>query len=113
MLVVLQITRVLRKLASEMTEGAEQVAAAASQVSSSSQALAQGASEQAASLEETSSSTEEISSMALRNTENSRQTATIARESVQKFAETNLALDQMTGRVHHRRNAFRPCEAAP
>ena len=43
-----------------MDEGANQVAAASGEISSSSQSLAEGASEQAASIEQTSSSLEEI-----------------------------------------------------
>lgn len=45
---------VLKRVISSIDEGAEQVAAAAAQVSSASNMLAEGASEQAASLEETS-----------------------------------------------------------
>jgi methyl-accepting chemotaxis protein len=94
-LVVLQITRVLRKLAGEMTEGAEQVAAAANQVASSSQALAQGASEQAASLEETSASSQEINSMTQRNAENSRTAAELTAHVDEQVKAANQTLNQM------------------
>ena len=68
------INRTLKRVAGELNDGAAQVAAAAAagQVSASSQSLAEGASEQAASLEETSSSMEELSSMTKRNAENAR-----------------------------------------
>jgi len=61
------ITKPINRIASGLSEGAEQAAAAANQVSSSSQSLAEGTSEQASSLEETSSSLEEMSSMTKQN----------------------------------------------
>jgi methyl-accepting chemotaxis protein len=62
----------LRVLADALGAGGQQTAAAAGQVSSSSQSLAQGASEQAASLEETSASLEELTSMTRRNADSSQ-----------------------------------------
>jgi len=64
------IVRVLTRISGGIGEGAGQVAAAAGQVSSSSQSMAEGASQQAASIEETSSSMEEMSSMTRKNAEN-------------------------------------------
>lgn len=89
------VNRALGRVVEELSEGSQQVAAAASQVSSSSQSLAQGSSEQAASLEETSASSEEISSMARKNSENSRTAAELVSASQRKFDETNRSLDQM------------------
>jgi methyl-accepting chemotaxis protein len=63
------VNRVIRGVASSLSDGSLQVTAAAAQVSTSGQSLAEGASEQAASLEETSASLEEISSMVKRNAE--------------------------------------------
>src|ERR1039457_1378139 len=57
--IIRSLNKALRQAVTELKEGAEQVAGAASPVSSSSQSLAQGSSEQAASLEETSASSEE------------------------------------------------------
>ena len=94
-LVVRQINSSLRKMISELSEGAEQVASAAGQISSSSQSLAQGSSEQAASLEETSASSEEINSMARKNAENSQSADGLVTQSQQKFVETNQSLEQM------------------
>ena len=94
-LVVRGVNLTLARSVSELSEGAEQTASAATQVSSASQSLAQGSSEQAASLEETSASSEEINSMAQKNTENSGAAATLVIQSQQKFAETNRALDHM------------------
>ncbi len=88
------VNTVLTRAITELSEGSEQVAAAAGQVSASSQSLAQGSSEQAASLEETSASSEEINSMARKNTENSRSAADLVASSQRKFTETNHALEQ-------------------
>lgn len=87
--------KVLRQTSADLDEGAEQVASAANQVSSSSQNLAQGASQQAASIEETSAAATEINSMAMRNTENAADTATIVAHSVQSFQQTNRLLEAL------------------
>ncbi len=92
---VRKISGILRKAIQELSEGAGQVASAASQISSSSQALAQGASEQAASLEETSASSEEINSMARRNAENSQSANALVMQSQEKIVETNRSLESM------------------
>jgi len=93
--IVRRINADLRGTANELKEGASQIAAAAGEVSSSSQSLAQGASEQAASIEETSAATEEINSMARRNTENSGTTATMVSEAASRFLATNESLNEM------------------
>lgn len=93
LLLVRRINRDLRQAITELSQGAEQTANAAGEVSSSSQALAQGSSEQAASLEETSASTEQISSMAQRNTENSRSAADLVMSSGKKFEQANQSLE--------------------
>ena len=67
------ITIPINRVVAGLSDGADQVAAAAAQVSAASQALAEGASEQAASLEETSSSMEEMSSMTKQNADNAGQ----------------------------------------
>jgi len=93
--VVWGINRTLIAAIGELGEGAEQVAAAAGQVSSSSQSLAQGSSEQAASLEETSAASEQINAMARKNSENFSAAANLVSRSQQKVAETNHSLEQM------------------
>lgn len=85
----------LADTATSLYEGAQQIAAAATEVSSSSQSLAQGASEQAASIQETSAAAEEINSMARRNTENSQSTAAMVSQSQVRFEETNHSLTEM------------------
>jgi methyl-accepting chemotaxis protein len=62
-LTVRTLSGTLRRITCELSEGAEQVASAAGQVSSSSQSLAQGSSEQANSLDSTSASTREIAQL--------------------------------------------------
>ena len=66
------LNRVLKRISDRLSDGAEQTAAAAGQVSASSHTLAEGASEQAESLEETSSSLEEMSSMTKQNAGNAQ-----------------------------------------
>jgi len=89
------ISRDLRHLASELTEGSQQIRTAAGQVASSSQSLAQGASEQAASLGETSASSEEITSMTRKNAENSQSAAAMMSEVDKNISEGNRTVDQM------------------
>jgi methyl-accepting chemotaxis protein/methyl-accepting chemotaxis protein-1 (serine sensor receptor) len=78
----------------ELLEGAEQVAAAASQLSSSSESMAQGSSEQAASIQETSASSEEINSMARSNADHSQTASNLVTKSQQKFTQANQTLVQ-------------------
>jgi len=77
-LVTSQITRLLKGVINNLTEGAEQVASASEQISTSSQSLAQGSSEQASSLEETSASMEEMASMTKQNADNSKEAAQLS-----------------------------------
>ena len=94
------VNRVLGPVVSELSSGADQVAEAAAQVSSSSQILAKGASEQAASLEETSASSEEISAMARRNSESSSAAAELVTQSQSRFEEANRLLEGMLAAMH-------------
>ena len=93
--IVRGISKTLSDSIADLHEGADQVASAASQVSTSSQSLAQGASEQAASLVETSASSEEINSMARKNTDNSRSTAELLAASQLKVELANKHLREM------------------
>ncbi len=72
--------RILRRAASDLSAGSDQVATASNHVSASSHSLAEGASEQAAALEETGASLEELSSMTKRNSENSTKANALATE---------------------------------
>jgi methyl-accepting chemotaxis protein/methyl-accepting chemotaxis protein-1 (serine sensor receptor) len=99
-LIVFGINRNLLATATSLSDGAAQIAAAAGQVSSSSQSLAQGATEQAAAIEETSASTEEINSMARRSTDSSRATAALVAESLQRVEMANQNLEDMVGAMN-------------
>jgi len=74
------LTRQLFGLARNLDETSREVAAAAGQVSVTSQSLAEGSGEQAASIEETSASLEELSSMTRRNAENSQKANELSKE---------------------------------
>jgi methyl-accepting chemotaxis protein len=89
------IVSVLKNITVGMGEGANQVAAASGQVSSSSQSMAEGASEQAASIEETSSSMEEMSSMTKRNAENATQADTLMKEAIHVVKTADESMDQL------------------
>jgi methyl-accepting chemotaxis protein len=80
------ITKPIRRIIADLTEGAEQVSSASGQVSAASQSLAEGATEQAAGLEETSSSLEEMSSMTKQNADNAGQANVLASDA-RKAAE--------------------------
>lgn len=79
-LIIHNSSKILDKVASQVTRGASEVTSAAEQVTKSSQSVAQGASEQAASIEETSAALEEIAGMVRKNTENAGQAKEIARK---------------------------------
>jgi hypothetical protein len=93
---VITINGLLRESVAELVESANQVAAAAGQVSSSSQTLAQGASEQAATIEQTSAAALQIDAMARQTTDNSQTTAGIVAQSQSGFSQMNLSLADMT-----------------
>jgi methyl-accepting chemotaxis protein len=98
-IIVIGVNRVLVRTATSLHEGAEQVAAAAAQVSGSSQALAAGASQQAASLEETTSALEEVASMSKRNAEGAGEAKSLAQK-------TRDAADLGTARVQDMKQAM-------
>jgi len=93
--IIRRSNRSLSQIATDLGVGATEIAAAAAQVSSSSQSLAQGASAQAAFIEATSTSAEEINAMARRNTDNAEATARVVAESQRHIDEGNRALQQM------------------
>ena len=90
------ITRPLNQVVAGMTDGAQQVAAAAAQVSAASQGLAEGASEQAASLEETSSSMEEMSSMTKQNADNAGQAKAMMGDAKNIVEKVSGHMDEMS-----------------
>jgi methyl-accepting chemotaxis protein len=94
-MVVRQMNRALGRMGMQVSEGAQQVARAASQMSAVSQSLAQGASEQAASLEQTSNSSEQVSQMVQRNAESSRAAVEHTNDANHRLTEANRKLEQM------------------
>jgi len=92
--VVRSVNRTLAIAVRQIAEDADQVAAAAGQISSSSQAVAQGSSEQAASIEQTSSSSKGMHSMARRSAGNSLAAAGLMSACQQMFIQTNHSLDE-------------------
>jgi len=74
------LVRQLFGLAEKLGGNSREVAAAAGQVSTTSQTLAEGSSEQAASIEETSASLEEMASMIKRNAENAQKANDLAKQ---------------------------------
>jgi len=88
------INRALSRAIHELSEGAEQVASAACQVSSSAQSLAEGTSRQAEALEETSASSQEIGALAARNSEHSRMAAELVAETQGKIGRTAQSFEQ-------------------
>ena len=94
-LIITAINRALRAVVRELSEGAEEVTAAASQVATSSQSLSHGASEQAASLEESSASMSEMTGMTRQNAEHSHSAATLMNEVDARVQGSNQALGDM------------------
>jgi methyl-accepting chemotaxis protein len=90
------ITKPINKIVANLSEGAEQVASAAGQVSSSSQQLAEGASEQAAAIEETSSSLEEMSSMTKQNADNAGQADNLMKDASKVVVSANDSMGRLT-----------------
>ncbi len=82
-IIIRGISSILRGVVRDLSVGVEQTAAAAAQISGSSQTLAEGASQQAAALEETSASLEEITSMTKQSADNARQVNRLGEEARQ------------------------------
>jgi methyl-accepting chemotaxis protein len=89
------ISEVLRRISSQMGEGAAQVSAASSQVASTSQSLAQGATEQAATLENTSAALEEVASMIRQNAQNAQQANVLMEQSNQVVSQALQSMDTL------------------
>ncbi len=93
------ITVPIRRIIEGLSDGSEQVAAAAEQVSAGSQSLAEGASEQAAALEETSSSLEEMSSMTKNNADNANEAKTRMSEAGRIVDKVNRHMGDMADSI--------------
>jgi methyl-accepting chemotaxis protein len=98
-LITRSITRPIKNIVNNLTEGAQQVASASGQLSATSQQLAEGNAEQASSIEETSSTLEESASMVQQNSENTRQAAVLA-------AQTKASSDKGNNDMHEMMNSM-------
>ncbi len=94
-IVVKQMAAGLGGMGTQVTDGAQEVARAATQMGSISQSLAQGASEQAVSLEQTSASAEQVNHMVQRNAKSSREAAEHTNDANRLLTEANQKLEQM------------------
>ncbi|MHC1744211.1 MAG: methyl-accepting chemotaxis protein [Syntrophobacteraceae bacterium] len=95
-LITRSITRPISRVITGLAEGADQVAAASTQVSSASQSLAEGASQQAAAIEETSSSLEQLSSMTKQNAHNAQQANSLMDEAKRIIYAANESMGRLT-----------------
>ena len=91
-----EISATLKQVSTTLNEGAEQVAAAAGEVSSSSQTLAEGASQQAAAVEETSASLEEVGAMIKQDADNARQADELMKEANQVIQSADESMKKLT-----------------
>ncbi|MEW6594799.1 MAG: nitrate- and nitrite sensing domain-containing protein [Thermodesulfobacteriota bacterium] len=91
-----RIGKALEHISEDLTNGAHEVNAAASQVSSVSQSLADGAGNQAAAIEETSASLEEISAVTKQNADNVGRAETLTREARTMIETANGAMGRLT-----------------
>jgi methyl-accepting chemotaxis protein/methyl-accepting chemotaxis protein-1 (serine sensor receptor) len=89
------VTKLLRRLAVELGEGASQISSAAAQVATSSQKLAQAASGEAASIEETSAAAQEVASSARKSADQAKSAASLMEAVDIGVADGNRTLDQM------------------
>ncbi|MCF6149815.1 MAG: hypothetical protein E3K37_14265 [Candidatus Kuenenia sp.] len=97
------VVSLLKRMVHNLNAGAEEVAAAASEISSSSQILADGASQQAASVEETSASIEEMASMTAKNADNAEEANQLtvkAKTSAEDGNETMKSLQAIMRELH-------------
>jgi len=90
------ISTTLKQVSLTLNEGAEQVAAAAGEVSSSSQTLAEGASQQAAAVEETSASLEEVGAMVKQDADHARQADDLMKEANTVIMSADESMKKLT-----------------
>ncbi|MFA6900642.1 MAG: methyl-accepting chemotaxis protein, partial [Desulfurivibrionaceae bacterium] len=90
------ISTTLKQVSLTLNEGAEQVAAAAHEVSSSSQTLAEGASQQAAAVEETSASLEEVGAMVKQDADHARQADDLMKEANTVILSADESMKKLT-----------------
>jgi methyl-accepting chemotaxis protein len=95
-LLVRSITRPVRNAVRGLTEIAEQVSAASSQLSDAGRELAEGSLRQGAAMEETSSSLEEMATMTRQNAENASQANDLMQETKKTVGQANQSMQGLT-----------------
>ncbi len=98
--IVRGVSAAIKQVSLSLHEGAEQVAAAAGEVSSSSQTLAEGASQQAAAVEETSASLEEVGAMIKQDADNARQADDLMKEANRVIRNADESMQKLTASMH-------------
>ena len=98
-LVTIWVVRPMVRVIGSLKQGSSSVAAAAGQISSSSQTLAQGASEQAAYLEETSASLETLASGTARNSRDAAGARDVANQAQQRMDAASREMGALTEAV--------------
>jgi len=99
MLVARSISRPVQRAVNDLSQGAEQVATAAREISDSSEYLAQSATTQAAGLQETSANLEEITSMTNRSADSATEARNLAAEARQRAEVGSEALGEMNAAI--------------
>ncbi len=92
LLIARSITRPIRRVIIDLSEGAQQVSEASAQVASSSHYLAQGSTEQAATLEETSASLTQMAAASHTSANNAHHANTLVSETHQVVDRSNRAM---------------------
>jgi len=95
-LITRSITRPIREIIGGLTQGADQVAAAAGQVSGASQQLAEGAGAQASAIEQTSASLEEMTAVTRRNAANAAQADALMKTAGEVVANADGSMQRLT-----------------
>lgn len=93
------ISNPISRAASDLNEGAFQIAAASEQVSSASQMLAEGSSEAASSIEEISSSLEELSAMTKTNADHANESKGLMLETKRIVEKVDQNMKNMAGAI--------------
>jgi len=96
LLLVRSITRPVRKAVIGLTDIAEQVNAASSQLANAGKELSDGSASQAAAIEQTSSSLEEMASMTRQNAQNSSQANSLMLETKETVGQANQSMQGLT-----------------
>lgn len=95
LMITKMITKPISQAVGELTEGANQVAAASEQLSAASQQLAEGTTEQASAIQETSAAIEQTDSMVKQNTDNTQEAAALSKKAKEYADRSNQKMDDM------------------